>query len=388
MADDLAARISDGAVAVLDLVPGEQRFHDLSRFVLRGGASRFAAAVLDDEPLRYVLPVGVPGRKLDYGTLLIQRSRCALVWRTDPARPYHAKIAALGPDTTVSQSPVTIRGEVWGRFDLHPADGPTMTFLVPPVAATALPRMLHRVLVDEPRSRLAFVEAPPLPTAVTDGVAEPVPSAADPDAPTEDLGPALRADEPDPDAAAHEPPAVAAQPGAAEPRPEARARTEQDRSAADEFGLSEAPAGAATEPAVTAEPAEEETFEDLYRTTERVTPAESAPTLTAQPPAPTRPPVTAVYRPVRPEPLATPVPPPDPASAAGSAVRAAAPAPVTAAPLPGGTPAGPTPGTGASADAPERPRLPDGLSGYLTGLVVTLVIGGLFLLAKVLGWLG
>ena len=173
MADDLADRISDGSIAVLDLVPGEQRFHELSRFVLRGGASRFAAAVLEDEPVRYVLPVGVPGRKLDYGTLLIQRTRCALVWRTDPARPYHAKIAELGPDTTVSQSPVAIRGEVWGRFDLQQGGTPAMTFLVPPVAATALPRMLHRVLVDEPRSRLAYIEAPPLPLEVTEGAAEP-----------------------------------------------------------------------------------------------------------------------------------------------------------------------------------------------------------------------
>ena len=38
VADDLADRISDGHVAVLELVPGEQRFIDLSRFVLRGGA--------------------------------------------------------------------------------------------------------------------------------------------------------------------------------------------------------------------------------------------------------------------------------------------------------------------------------------------------------------
>ena len=79
MPDDLAGRIGDGAVAVFELVPGEQRFADLSNYVLRGGASRFAPVVLDNEPIRYVLPVGIPGTKLDYGTLLIQRSRCALV---------------------------------------------------------------------------------------------------------------------------------------------------------------------------------------------------------------------------------------------------------------------------------------------------------------------
>lgn len=147
MADDLADRISDGAVAVLELVPGEQRFADLSRFVLKGGASRFAPVVLDDEPIRYVLPVGVPGHKLDFGTLLIQQTRCALVWRTDPARPYHAMITALGPETTVKQSPATVRGDVWGRFDLRHPGTAHMTFLVPPVASAELPKMLHRVLV-------------------------------------------------------------------------------------------------------------------------------------------------------------------------------------------------------------------------------------------------
>ena len=142
MADDLADRISDGHVAVLELVPGEQRFIDLSRFVLRGGASRFAGVVLDDEPIRYVLPVGVPSRTtLDYGVLLIQRSRCALVWRTDPMKPSHALIAELGPDTTVQAAPVVVRGEMWGRFDLRHTGSTPMTFLVPPVDS---PVEIHR----------------------------------------------------------------------------------------------------------------------------------------------------------------------------------------------------------------------------------------------------
>ncbi len=177
MADDLADRISDGAVAVLELVPGEQRFADLSRFVLKGGASRFAPVVLDDEPVRYVLPVGVPGKKLDFGTLLIQNSRCALVWRTDQTRPYHAMITDLGPETTVKTSPATVRGDVWGRFDLRHPGTANMTFLVPPVASHALPRMLQRVLVEEPKAQQGTFETTPLPAAITE-IEQPKPEPA------------------------------------------------------------------------------------------------------------------------------------------------------------------------------------------------------------------
>ena len=119
MPDDLADRISDGVVAVLELVPGEKRFVDLSRHVLKGGAERFRPIVLTDEPVRYLVPVGVPGKKLDFGTLLVQRSRVALVWRSDPARPYHAVVCDLNRRTTVSQTAVVVRGETWGRFDMR-----------------------------------------------------------------------------------------------------------------------------------------------------------------------------------------------------------------------------------------------------------------------------
>ncbi len=452
MADDLAARISDGAVAVLDLVPGEQRFHELSRFVLRGGASRFAAAVLEDEPVRYVLPVGIPGRKLDYGTLLIQRSRCALVWRTDPARPYRARIVELGPDTTVSQSPVTIRGEVWGRFDVQHGEGPVMTFLVPPVSATALPRMLHRVLVEQPRSQLAFVEAPPLPTAVTEGVTEPVPSFVDPDAPTEGLdAAAIRSaasaeptepTQPTEPAPAAEPTEVLAAPESGDAAPavpdaeptQATEPTgpaeERFRSASDEFGIPEpdefglpkpdgtppeGPTIEEPEPAVPEpEPAVEEPYEDLYRTTERVSPPPppeqeppSAPRAAAATGAGTSGSgagasgaATAVYRPVGRSALPTPVPPsatpvPPPATGAGATAGSAAgrPGPEFAASA-GAAPSASAlvgPANAVREDAAADGvggRLSDGLSGYLIGLVVTLVIGGGFLLAKYLGWLG
>jgi hypothetical protein len=168
MTDDLADRISDGVVAVLELVPGEQRFADLSRFVMKGGASRFHPVILDEEPIRYVLPVGVPGRKLDFGALLIQATRCALVWRTDPSRPFHALVMTLGPATTVAQSAVTVRSETWGRFDLRDPQG-SMTFLVPPVASPALPRALHRALVVEPHSHRGAAESTPLSPSITEG---------------------------------------------------------------------------------------------------------------------------------------------------------------------------------------------------------------------------
>ncbi len=178
MADDLADRISDGAMAVTDLVPDEQRFARLSNFVLRGGASRFAPVVLDDEPIRYVLPVGVPGLRLDFGTLLIQTTQCALVWRTDPARPYQALVTHLGPDTSVMQSAATVQGEIWGRFDLHHTGSANVTFLVPPVTAPALPRMLQRVLVTEPGSMVGHFDLSPLPASVSE-----VAPAAAPDLP-------------------------------------------------------------------------------------------------------------------------------------------------------------------------------------------------------------
>ncbi|WP_147675103.1 hypothetical protein [Nigerium massiliense] len=168
MPDDLADRISEGAVAVLELVPGEKRFVDLTRHVLRGGAERFRPVLLPDEPVRYLVPVGVPGKKLDFGTLLVQRSRVSLVWRTDPARPYHAVICTLSDRTTVSQTAVVVRGETWGRFDMRD-DTASMTFLVPPVATPGLPRALHEALIDEPDSRVArFATAPLAPSITTD----------------------------------------------------------------------------------------------------------------------------------------------------------------------------------------------------------------------------
>lgn len=179
MPDDLADRISDGVVAVLELVPGEKRFVDLSRHVLKGGAERFRPVVLTDEPVRYLVPVGVPGKKLDFGTLLVQRSRVALVWRSDPARPYHAVVCDLNRRTTVSQTAVVVRGETWGRFDMRD-ESASMTFLVPPVATPGLPRALHAALIEEPDARVARFATAPLAAAITD---EEPPADASPETP-------------------------------------------------------------------------------------------------------------------------------------------------------------------------------------------------------------
>lgn len=298
MADDLASRISDASVAALELVPGEQRFADLSNHVLRGGASRFAPVVLDDEHLRYVLPVGIPGASLVYGTLLIQKSRFALVWRQDPSRPYHAQTMELGPETVITQSPVTLRGEVWGRFDLRRPGSADVTFLVPPVASPALPRMLHRVLIEEPHSQLGRTVGAPLPVSLTEPspapegsiVADaPVEASSDPGEPTELL------------AAADKP---VAPPTWTPRRPE-----EDGPHLADEA---------------------------LYRPTVRVSP------LTSADDAPPEPPTRAVVH------AEQSAPPPEIAAPAGFG---------------------------------------DLAKGFVTGLVATLIVGGLYVVARLAGWL-
>ena len=103
MPDDLADRISDGVVAVLELVPGEKRFVDLSRHVLKGGAERFRPVVLTDEPVRYLVPVGVPGKKLDFGTLL---SRAHVLQVATPEAHYQF---GLQHDDRWSELPIELR---------------------------------------------------------------------------------------------------------------------------------------------------------------------------------------------------------------------------------------------------------------------------------------
>jgi hypothetical protein len=354
MADDLASRISDGAVAVLELAPGEQRFADLSNYVLRGGASRFAPVVLDDEHLRYVLPVGIPAAKLDYGTLLIQKTRCALVWRSEPSRPYHALITELGPETTVAQTPVTVRGEVWGRFDLRRPGLADMTFLVPPVASTALPRMLHRVLIDEPGSKQGRIEAAPLTREVIEGLD---------DAPSEVVD----------DAPAESDRATAVLPAflAASPAPSPQAGS----------------LGGATAATTAAAPSQAAASVDSAAT-QVLTPTLAAPATPAAPPPVAAAPPT--WAPRKSEPEASLAPYRD-----GDLYREATrTTPVTTQPAiaPPGR-AATTTATGRSREvehvpAYAQPGLGDPVKGFLTGFVATVVVGGLFVLAKVMGLLG
>lgn len=371
MADDLASRISDGAVAVLELVPGEQRFADLSNYVLRGGASRFAPVVLDDEHLRYVLPVGIPGAKLDYGTLLIQKSRCALVWRSEPSRPYHALITELGPETTVAQTPVTVRGEVWGRFDLRRPGLPDMTFLVPPVASTALPRMLHRVLIDEPGSSQGRIEAAPLTREVIEGL----------DEPTEDVDDAPA----ESDKATAVLPAVPAASPAPEPKPSGLGGATAARvsSVADAVATPTAPTPAASfapTPAAASTPAPAASVDSAA--TQVLAPIPAAPLPAGA--------ATPTWTPRRTEPEASLAPYRD-----GELFREATrTTPATTQPAvapPGRTTVLTATGQAREADrvpANAQPRVGDPLKGFLTGFVATVVVGGLVVLAKVMGLLG
>ena len=48
-------------------------------------------------------------------------------------------------------------------------------------------------------------------------------------------------------------------------------------------------------------------------------------------------------------------------------------------------------GSASVAPRPQQPLrrgLPEGVSGFLTGLIVTLVLGGILVFAKFMGWLG
>ncbi|MFV0406263.1 MAG: hypothetical protein ACK5LN_05500 [Propioniciclava sp.] len=156
---DLADRISRGAVAALDLAPFDDRFTKLSRLVLTGGASRFIAAVNPDEPLDYLVPVGLPHERIEYGALTVQRSQLGLVWR-DAAAQDHTRVVQLDPANPARYSTLELGGESWTRFDLTSGED-AFAFLVPPVSSPKLTRTLVTVLQATPES----TEAPPPPAA-------------------------------------------------------------------------------------------------------------------------------------------------------------------------------------------------------------------------------
>lgn len=132
---DLAQRISNGAVAALDLVPLDERFDELSRRVLQGGATRFAAVVNPAEDIDYVIPVGVPQATVNFGALVVQASRVGLLWR-EGADERHL-LVALDEDTSATWTPAVLGGEVWTRFDLD--DHHTrLSVLTPPTGSSLL----------------------------------------------------------------------------------------------------------------------------------------------------------------------------------------------------------------------------------------------------------
>lgn len=141
---DLADRISRAAVAGLDLAPFDDRFASLSRQVLAGGASRFGRVVSPDQPVHFVLPVGLPLDRIHYGALVVQNDQVGVLWR-DPSGVDHSQVVPLGAGTTSENSAVELGGERWHRFDLS-GPGSPLTFLVPPVNSARLRSTLVTLL--------------------------------------------------------------------------------------------------------------------------------------------------------------------------------------------------------------------------------------------------
>lgn len=139
---DLADLISRAAVAALDLAPFDDRFGRLSRQVLAGGASRFARVVDPNLPVRYVIPVGVTGERIEYGALVLQPGRAGLLWR-DASGTDHARTVALDAAAPGRYDELTLGGEPWQRFEVGEGED-RLGFLVPPVSS---PR-LRSTLID------------------------------------------------------------------------------------------------------------------------------------------------------------------------------------------------------------------------------------------------
>lgn len=139
---DLAEALSSGAASALDLAPFDERFARLQREVLSGGASRFAPAVATDEPVRYVIGVGIPLEHLHFGALIVQASRVGLVWRDAAGASVH-RVAHLG-HAAATTSPVELGGERWTHYQVTSPQG-ELGFLAPPTATSALNDTLQAV---------------------------------------------------------------------------------------------------------------------------------------------------------------------------------------------------------------------------------------------------
>ncbi len=157
---DLATELSFGAVAGLGLAPGDPRFTSLSKEVLQGGATRFAAAVDGSWPVRYVIPVRVPEDEMSLGALVVQQERLALVWRTSSG--FNQSIwSGLDDRTRIFESMSRVDDEPWTSFRVEDAEK-DWSFLVPPVRGRLLLLTLRQNLKPwmhpEPPARQVITE--------------------------------------------------------------------------------------------------------------------------------------------------------------------------------------------------------------------------------------
>lgn len=144
---DLADRISRGAVAALDLAPFDERFTRLSRQVLAGGASRFSRVVASDQPVHYVIPVGLAHDRISYGALVVQDRQAGIVWRGSDGVDHTTTVPLPGSPTTFQS--VTLGGEAWMRFRVAGPDD-ELVFLTPPVNSPSLRSTLIDLFAARP----------------------------------------------------------------------------------------------------------------------------------------------------------------------------------------------------------------------------------------------
>lgn len=139
---DLADRISRAAVAALDLAPFDDRYANLSRQVLAGGASRFSRVIANDQAVHYVIPAGLVGERVAYGALVLQDHQAGVLWR-DADGLDRTAVVSRDDAMKATFSPVVLGAEEWMRFDITSESG-VLSFLAPPVAGS----LLDRTLID------------------------------------------------------------------------------------------------------------------------------------------------------------------------------------------------------------------------------------------------
>lgn len=157
---DLATELSYGAVAGLSLAPDDPRFAALLREALGGGASRFAAVVDANQPIRYVIPVRVQDESDALGSLVVQQDQLALVWRSPNGLSGSVR-SQLDQYTRIFESWGEVKGEPWVRFRVKDA-AKTWTFLVPPALGGLLVPTLRSNLLTWLRPEPTKTPRPPI----------------------------------------------------------------------------------------------------------------------------------------------------------------------------------------------------------------------------------